>query len=84
MRRSSARILIFIAVLILVYLLPWWLSAFIILGLIIYFPFYLEALFFGFLFDTLYSAHFDFPYIGLTIVTTFLLLIMFVKSHVRR
>jgi len=49
-----------------------WISVIILGGLTIYFPLYLEVLFFGFLFDALYSTQYNFPYIGLTIATIFL------------
>jgi hypothetical protein len=77
------RALAFIAVFILAVILPWWLFGLVLIGLTIYFPFYLEVLFFGFLIDALYSVKYSFPYIGLTIATIFLLVVMFVRTKVR-
>ena len=50
MSTMSIRILVFIAAFIVLVVLPWWVSMVVLLGLTIYFPFYLEVLFFGFLF----------------------------------
>ena len=83
MNKSIIRTLLFVLVFILVVVLPWWFSTFILAGLTIYFPFYLEVLFFGFLFDTLYSAEYAFPYTGLTMATVFLLATMFVRTRIR-
>ena len=83
MIKSSARIPLFVLVFILVVVLPWWLSVVILTGLTIYFPTYLEVIFFGFLFDTLYSSNYTFPYVGLCIATVFLIVVMFVKTRIR-
>jgi hypothetical protein len=83
MNTAVIRVLLFIVMFVLVLMLPWWLSAILLFGLTIYFPFYLEILFFGFLFDTLYSVKLGFPYTGLTIATVFLLITMFVRTRIR-
>jgi hypothetical protein len=68
-------ILIFIAVL----TLPWWLSVAILVASTIYFPFYLEVLFFGFLFDTLYGR----SYVGILSALILLVVVMFVRTRIR-
>jgi len=83
MNRLAIRIPLFALVFVAILVFPWYLSAVILLGLTIYFPFYLEALFFAFLIDTLYSSSYSFPYFGLSLATVFLLLIMFVKTRIR-
>ena len=83
MTKPLVRGTLFILLLILVIVLPWWLSAIILICLTIYIPFYLEVLFFGFLFDTLYAPRFVFPYSGLTISTIFLVTVMFVRTRIR-
>ncbi len=83
MSSTPIRIIIFIIVFALVVVLPWWISILILLALTIYFPLYLEVLFFGFLFDTLYSVHFNFPYTGLSLTAVFLLITIFFKTQIR-
>ena len=83
MNKSALRVLFFIIVLITVVTLPWWLSAILLVGLTIYFPLYIEVLFFGFLFDTLYSAGLTFPYTALTIAFIFLMIVFFIKTQIR-
>ena len=82
-RKSVVRILVFIFIFILQAVLPWWLTLLILLGLTIYYPLYLEVLFFGFLFDTLYSPTLAFPYVGLLSATAFLILVYFAKTYIR-
>lgn len=79
------RILLFVGVYICVLILPWWLSATILVGLTIYLPLYVEVLFFGFLFDILYATKFSssFLHFGLLIATFFLLVVMFIKTRIR-
>jgi len=77
----SIRILVFIAAFIVLVVLPWWVSMVVLLGLTIYFPFYLEVLFFGFLFDVLYPAQFN--YLGLILATILLIIVLFVKTRLR-
>ncbi len=83
MKMPIIRIITFIITLVLVLTLPWWVSVVLLLGLTIVFPLYLEVLFFGFLFDTLYSSRHGFPYTALTIVFVFLILVSFVKTRIR-
>jgi len=73
------RILLFVAVFVCVLTLPWWLSAFALACLTIFVPNYLEVMFFGFLFDTLYSS----GHIGLIASTIFLIIVLFVKPRIR-
>jgi hypothetical protein len=77
----SIRILVFIAAFIVVVILPWWVSTAVLLGLTIYFPFYLEVLFFGFLFDILYPIQSN--YLGLILATAFLIVVLFIKTRLR-
>ena len=81
---TLVRVIAFIFVFILVVILPWWISVVVLIGLTIYFPFYLEVVFFGFLFDALYTIQYSFPYTGLTVATGLLLVSMFVKTRVRK
>lgn len=75
------RTLLFLAVYVCVLVLPWWLTAVILVGLSIYVPFYVEVVFFGFLFDTLYNA--TNGHKGLIVATIFILIISFVRTRVR-
>ncbi len=83
MNKSVLRVVLFLGVFGLVVTLPWWLSAIILVGLTIYFPLYLEVVFFGFTFDALYSAQFSFPYIAGTLALALLLLVSFVRKNIR-
>ncbi|MFZ2621239.1 MAG: hypothetical protein WAX85_00800 [Minisyncoccia bacterium] len=83
MQTPVARFFLFVAVFIVVVVLPWWLTIPILIGLTIYYPLYLEVLFFGFLIDTLYSSNYSFPYLGLFMAFSFLLLVYFIKTHIR-
>ena len=78
------RTLLFFVIFVLVVVLPWWISTTILAVLTIYLPLYVEVLFFGFLFDTLYSVDSTFPYLGLTLATAILLIVMFVNTKIRR
>jgi len=77
--RPIVRIPLFILVFVLVLVLPWWLTSILLIALTIYFPFYAEVLFFGFLFDILYGS----KNYALIIATVFLLATMFVKTRIR-
>jgi hypothetical protein len=68
-----------VAVFVCVLTLPWWLTSAILVGLTIYLPTYFEIIFFGFLFDTLYSKQ----HYGLITATLFLAVVMFVKTKIR-
>lgn len=81
--KNLLRFLVFIYVMVTVVTAPWWISVTILIGLTIYYPLYLEALFFGFVFDTLYSSSYTFPYLGLSIAFIFLLTVYFMKTHIR-
>lgn len=84
MNTPLVRSIAFIFVFILVVILPWWLSVVVLIGLTVYFPFYPEVVFFGFLIDALYTIQYSFPYTGLVTATVFLLITMFVKTRVRK
>jgi hypothetical protein len=73
------RTLIDITVFVCILVFPWWLSVIIVVSLTIYFPFYLEVLFFGFIFDTLYGQN----HTGLIIATIFLASVMFARTRIR-
>lgn len=77
------RILIFIVVAVLVLILPWWLSVPVLIFFTIYIPLYFEVIFFGFMFDVLYSASLKFPLAGLSAATVFLLVVYFVRTQIR-
>jgi hypothetical protein len=77
------RIVVFILTFLSVIVLPWWISVPIIIFFNFYFQFYLEVLFFGFMFDVLYLVRYSFPYTGLSVATIFLLIIMFIKTRVK-
>jgi hypothetical protein len=83
MNTPLVRIILFILVFGCVTMLPWWVSTAVLIGLTIYFPYYLEVLFFGFLFDTLYASSYRFPYTGLTVAVVFLLVTMLVRTRIR-
>jgi len=83
MNTPAFRTIIFVITFVLVVVLPWLVSIFLLVGLSIYFPLYLEVLFFGFLFDTLYSARYGFPYTGLSLATLFLLVTIVARTRVR-
>ncbi|MEQ1561566.1 MAG: hypothetical protein ABL899_02495 [Nitrospira sp.] len=83
MKKPYVRFLLFILMFVLVVILPWWVSVPILFGLTIYYNFYLEVIFFGFLFDLLYSVKYTFPSIGLSIAMVFLLIMIFIKTQIR-
>ena len=83
--KTWQRILLFVSMYICVLVLPWWLTVIVLAGLTIYLHLYLEVVFFGFLFDTLYATKYSntFFHFGLLSATVFLLLVMFVKTKIR-
>lgn len=83
MKTPVGRIIAFVLMFIAVVVLPWWLSALLLVTATIYFSLYLEVLFFGFLFDTLYSAQVHFPYNALTAGLVLFLVVSFVRTRVR-
>jgi len=74
----------FAIVLLLVAFLPWWLTLIVLIGLAVYFPMYLEIIFFGFLFDNLYLASAEFPYRALLLTTIILVVISLLRKHIRK
>ena len=83
MKTSLARVIFFILTFVAIIVLPWWLSAALLVAETIYFSWYLEVLFFAFLFDTLYSPTFHFPLNALTVAFVFLLIVSFIKTRIR-
>jgi hypothetical protein len=83
MNSTVIRGVVFLVTLVLVLVLPWVVSLIILIGLTIYFPFYLELLFFGFLVDTLYGSQSGFFHPGLCLALGFLLLTIFVRTRIR-
>lgn len=73
------RLLLFVVVFIGVSILPWWLSVIVLAGLTVYIRFYFEVIFFGFLFDILYSNQ----HVGIISALVFLLIVEFVRTRVR-
>lgn len=84
MKTTIIRIFFSVLTTILVIVLPVWLSILLIMGAIIYFNFYFEALFLSFILDALYSTDFSFPYFWLLSSAVFLLVVMFVKTQIRK
>jgi len=81
--KTWQRVVLFVLVYIAVLTLPWWLSAVLLAGLTVFVPMYVEALFFGFLFDTLYASKFSFPYLALSIAFCLLVIVTFARPYVR-
>lgn len=77
------RILAFFLTLVAVLVLPWWISAIIILFLMAYFPLYIESVFFGVLVDTVYSPEFSILYSFGFIAMILLVMIDFLKKYIR-
>lgn len=77
------RFIIFIVVLILVLMLPWWLSVALLLGLSITVSFFIEVLFFAFLLDVLYAPAHTFHY-GLFSAAVLFLAITLIRPRLRR
>ena len=84
MQKKWIRVVVDVGMGIGVVTLPWYVSAVLLIGLIVYYPLYIEGLFFAFLFDTLYAQRYVFPFTALTITTAFLLVTYFVKTRIRR
>ncbi len=83
MSKNVLRAISFFAVLFMVLVLPWWLSFFLLLAIVIYVDFYLEVLFFGFIVDILYGVKVGFVYPALSLSLSLLLLVYFVKTQIR-
>ncbi len=83
MQTPLARILVDIGMFVGVLVLPWYISVLALVGLIVYYPVYIEGLFFAFLFDTLYSSQLTFPFTALTIASVFVLIVFFVRTRIR-
>ena len=84
MNTPAIRIILFIIVYLAVTVLPWYFTVLILAGFTIYFPLYIEVLFFGFLYDMLYAQKYTFPYEGLILATVFLIVTLFVKANIRK
>ena len=83
MKTPAARVIFFVLTFVAVVVLPWPISAVFLIAETIYFSYYLEVLFFAFLFDTLYSPKFTFPLNPLTIAFVLLVVVSFVKTQIR-
>lgn len=80
---ERSRIFLFIIMLILVAVLPWWLSAAFLVVLTIYIPMYSEVVFFGFMFDMLYSYKKTLLPVGLTSAFVVFVLINLIRTQIR-
>ncbi|MEQ1500152.1 MAG: hypothetical protein ABL917_02120 [Parcubacteria group bacterium] len=67
-----------------VVVMPWWISLPLLVILTFYFDFYLEVVFFGFLFDSIYAIQYDLIYSFLNFATVVLLVSLYVKTRIRR
>lgn len=83
MNRPLARVLLFFIVCGAVLVLPWWISVPILIAMTVWLPFYLEVVFFGFLFDVLYAGVYHFRYTGLVSAAVLLVAVWFVRSRIR-
>jgi len=83
MKTPFFRLVLFFIVLFLVFVLPWWLKAPLLFFLVIYFDFYIEVIFFGFLIDTLYLVDNGIFYPALTSSFVILIIASFVKTRIR-
>ncbi len=77
------RISLFFAAFFAVLALPWWLSLLGVFFLIIYFPAYIEAIFFGFILDTMYSANYSIIFSYGLYMLLVLILVNQVRDHIR-
>ena len=77
------RIILFIVMYIVVLVMPWWLSVVLLALCTVYMPVYIEVLFFGFVFDTLYASKFVFPYVGLLCSLVFLVAVLLIRTRIR-
>jgi hypothetical protein len=84
MNSTMERIALFIAVFLSIAFLPWWLSLVIMVALAFYYPLYIEIIFFGFIFDTLFLSSYKFPFASLIATTIILVLIVAIRKHIRR
>ena len=83
MKTPFGRAICFVVMFIAVVTLPWWVSAVLLAAATIYFPYYLEVLFLGFLFDTLYASRVGFPHEALLTAFVFFLVVSFVRTRIR-
>lgn len=83
MKTPILRVLLFIATLAIVVIVPWWISMPLLVAFGIYFPLYIEIMFFGLLFDSLYSSGFRFPFPFLTASFVLLVASVMIKSRIR-
>jgi hypothetical protein len=84
MNTTTVRLLLFVAVFLSIVFLPWWLSLLVMVSLAYYFPLYIEIIFFGFIFDSLFLASYKFPYVSLIATAVILVLIISIRKHIRR
>lgn len=84
MNSTTVRLLLFMAVFLSIVFLPWWLTLGVMAGMAFYFPLYIEIIFFGFLFDSLYLASQKFPYASLVATVVILIFIVAIRKHIRK
>lgn len=84
MNTTVERLLLFIVVFLSVLYMPWWLTLLFTIGLAFYYPLYLEIIFFGFIFDHLFLASRQVPYLTLGITAFILIVISFIRVNIRR
>lgn len=80
---QKVRVFLFVLMFILLAILPWWLNCVFLLILTIYIPFYPEVIFFGFIFDALYSDKRTFIPIGLTLALVTYVAVNLIRTRIR-
>lgn len=84
MNTTTVRLLLFVTVFLSIIFLPWWLSLLVMVALAFYFPLYIEIIFFGFIFDSLFLSSYKFPYASLIATAVILVLILSIRRHIRK
>lgn len=84
MNTTVERLLLFVVVFLSVLYMPWWLTLLFTICLAYYYPLYLEIIFFGFIFDNLFLASRQVPYLTLGITAFILIVISFIRVNIRR
>ncbi len=84
MKDRNIRIIVFLLTMLSTALFPWWISGFFIFFSVLYFPLYIEALFFSFILDMSYSPALGYPY--MLSLGTFIVLVLsvLIKSQIRK
>ncbi len=84
MNTTMERLVLFVAVFLSVLYLPWWLTLVFLICMSYYFPFYMEIIFFGFIFDKLFLASREVPYTALALSVVILIIVSFIRRNIRR